>query len=247
MSELKDFWLAEEKRTMIGWDFSNLDNRWEMEDLPWDYFELVKKYNIADFKLLDMGTGGGELLLQIKHPYNNTFATEGYRQNYELCKETLEPLGITIRFFENDIIPYEDEMFDLVINRHESYNPLEVYRVLKPNGVFITQQVGNDNNKAMSEFLIGKRKSLFLNNYLPIAVKQITDCGFRIIESDEIYVEMKYFDIGALVYYAKIIEWEFAGFSVEKCYNKLVELQNKIDDCGYVGSTEHRYYLVAKK
>ena len=247
MDELKDFWLAEESRSMVGWDFSTLDNRWEMEDLPWDYFEIVNKYLRAEDKLLDMGTGGGELLLQINHPYNNTYVTEGYKPNYELCQKNLMPLGITVKFVENDNIPYDDEMFDIVLNRHDTYNPVEVNRVLKPDGIFITQQVGNDNSKEISEFLLGKRKNLFPNNYLPIALKQITDYGFKIIDSGEKYAEIKFFDIGALVYYAKIIEWEFEGFSVQKCYNKLVELQNKIDDCGYVTSVEHRYYFVARK
>jgi Methylase involved in ubiquinone/menaquinone biosynthesis len=246
MDKLKDFWLQEENRGMMGWDFSSLDSRWEMDDLPWDYFDIVNKYNGKEYRLLDMGTGGGELLKKIGHPYNLTSITEGYKPNYELCKKELSPLGITVKYIEpDDIIPYEDETFDIVLNRHESYNPLEVKRVLKPKGIFITQQVGNDNNKEMSEYLLGKRNNNFPNCYLDIATKELL--GFDVIESDEVYANINFFDIGALVYYAKIIEWEFEGFSVEKCYDKLLELQKQIDSNGFASSIEHRYYLVAQK
>ncbi len=34
--------------------------------------------------------------------------------------------------------------FDLILNRHESYHPGEIARVLAPGGTFLTQQVGGD-------------------------------------------------------------------------------------------------------
>lgn len=43
-----------------------------------------------------------------------------------------------------DVLPYEDESMDIIINRHESYDIYEVYRVLKKGGIFITQQVGGE-------------------------------------------------------------------------------------------------------
>ncbi|WP_365845908.1 hypothetical protein [Clostridium sp.] len=38
--------------------------------------------------------------------------------------------------------PFEDNTFDIVINRHESYCVSEVKRILKTDGIFIAQQVG---------------------------------------------------------------------------------------------------------
>ena len=46
----------------------------------------------------------------------------------------------------------DDNEFDIVINRHESYNEKELFRILKPNGLFITQQVGAYNNKDLATF-----------------------------------------------------------------------------------------------
>ena len=38
-----------------------------------------------------------------------------------------------------DNMPFDDDSFDMIINRHGNYNVKELYRVLKPNGLFITQ------------------------------------------------------------------------------------------------------------
>ena len=58
---------------------------------------------------------------------------------------------------------------------------------------------------------------------------------------------MRFFDIGALVHYARIIEWEFPGFSVDGCYGKLKELQGELSREGCISTIGHRFYVVAEK
>lgn len=131
--------------------FSHLKNRWEEQATPWDYRKIIDQYLSNEHSLLDMGTGGGEFLLTLGHPYENTSITEGWEPNINLCKETLEPLGIRVKqVFDDNLLPFEDQTFDVIINRHESYNLKEVRRVLKKEGIFITQQVGEG---IMSGFL----------------------------------------------------------------------------------------------
>jgi hypothetical protein len=67
------------------------------------------------------------------------------------------------------------------------------------------------------------------------------------LEEREDFPKAYYYDVGALVYMAKIIEWEFPGFSVERCFKKLLELQETVEAQGYFTSTEHRYLLVLRK
>ena len=45
-----------------GWDFSWLDARSTTEDLPWSYAEEVARYAATARTMVDMGTGGGEVL-----------------------------------------------------------------------------------------------------------------------------------------------------------------------------------------
>ena len=74
--ELFEYLKKEESKTITGWDFSYLDGRWDDEELPWDYKAIVLQYLNPNYKLLDMGTGGGEFLMSLNHPYNNTSVTE---------------------------------------------------------------------------------------------------------------------------------------------------------------------------
>ena len=78
-------------------------------------------------------------------------------------------------------------------------------------------------------------------------VENAEKLGFEILECQQAYPVTKYFDVGAFVYLAKIIEWEFPQFSVEKCFNRLLMLHATIDEKGYFESVEHRYILILRK
>jgi SAM-dependent methyltransferase len=241
-------WLAEEAAAFQGWDFSRLDGRMIEEPLPWDYREIVGQYLHADHKMLDMGTGGGEFLLSLNHPYQNVFVTEAYPPNVELCYKKLTPLGITVRqIADDDILPYDDAMFDIVLNRHESFDAQEVFRVLKPGGIYITQQVGGENNRALSELLIDDFAPTLTQHSLSVNQTLLQGAGFEIRQCGEYFPAVKFFDVGAVVYFAKIIEWEFPGFTVSECFNALLKLQRILEEQGCIESREHRFYLVCIK
>ncbi|WP_242865989.1 hypothetical protein [Desnuesiella massiliensis] len=48
------------------------------------------------------------------------------------------------------------------------------------------------------------------------------------------------------MYYAKIIQWEFPGFSVETCFDELCKLQKELINKPYIESYEHRLIVVAR-
>lgn len=246
--ELKKIWEKEEQATFRGWDFSYLKDRWEDEELPWDYEAILKKYLNPDYKLLDMGTGGGEFLLSLNHPYKNTSVTEMWPPNVKLCKERLEPLGIEVnQVFNDSELPFEDNTFDIIINRHESFDIKEIARILKTNGIFITQQVGAMNNEALSKALIKDFTPLYPDNTLDNNVKALKDNSFEILYGDEYFPYLRFKDIGAIVYFAKIIQWEFPNFSVENCFEELCKLYDDISLTGYIESIEHRFIIVCRK
>lgn len=241
-------WKQEEMRAFHGWEFSYLDNRWDMEDLPWDYISLVRKYRRNSHTLLDMGTGGGEILLSLCHPFKKSNVTEGYVPNLILCRERLQPLGITVKYIENDnCIPYQDNYFDIVINRHESFNFNEVYRVLKSNGIFITQQVGCDNSRVLSEKVTGVPLAINEEKCLQSVINKVQEDKFEVLYKNEYYAKLNFFDVGAIVFYAKNISWEFPNFSVNRHSDNLIKLQAEIDDKGKVESVEHRHVMILKK
>ncbi len=246
--ELMKYLLSEEQKSFQGWDFSHLNGRWESEPLSWNYTRVLNNYRRNTDILLDMGTGGGEFILNLGHPYHLISVTEGWKPNLLLCKERLEPFGITVKYVdEDDKLNYPNEQFDLVINRHESFDVTEVYRVLKHGGHFITQQVGNLNDRELVEKLLGHIPLPFPKHDLKHNVELLQDAGFMILEQMEEMSQMKLFDLGAVVYFAKQIVWEFPGFSVNKCFEQIKDLGEEINQRGYVSSREHRFLTVARK
>lgn len=248
--ELKNKWLEEENISHIkGWDFSHINNRYEEENkLPWNYESIIKKYLHNDMKLLDYDTGGGEFLLSLNHPYDNTYATEGFKPNVKYCESIFNSLGVHFKECSDcNNIPFDNDFFDIIINRHGDFSPKEMYRLLKKDGLFITQQVGENNDRDLVEFVLPEVEKPFPGLNLENQKKLFIKAGFEVIEAGEYYGPIKFYDVGAFVWFARIIEWEFPGFTVNKCFNKLLELQKQIDEKGYIEGTIHRYMLVLKK
>jgi len=243
-------WKAEEEIAHIrGWDFSHIEGRYtEQENLPWDYRSVIREYLQDDRKLLDIDTGGGEFLLSLNHPYGNTAATENYPPNVELCKEVLLPLGIDFRVGDGkEILPFVDACFDMVINRHGDFNPQEIHRVLKPGGLFITQQVGAENDRELTELLCGETEMPFPEQYLNLISRKFVEADFKVLRGEEYFGPIRFFDVGALVWFARIIQWEFPGFSVDTHLDNLLNAQTVLEKQGSVDGKIHRFLLIAQK
>ena len=250
IQKLRTAWKEEESQSHIhGWDFSHISGRYEEAGrLPWDYREIVQSHRRDDMCLLDIATGGGEFLLSLGHPYENTAATEGYPPNVALCQKTLSPLGIDLReMADAEKMPFDDAQFDLVIDRHGAYCISELWRVLKPGGLFITQQVGEDNDRELVELLLPGTPKPFPGLNLREQAELFVRAGFEIIKGDEHFRPIRFYDVGALVWFARIIEWEFPGFSVDACFDRLLEAQGILEERGVIEGRVHRYMLVARR
>ena len=245
--QLKEFWLKEEKHAFHGWDFSHLENRWITISESWDYEKIVREHLHPKNYLLDMGTGGGEFLLSLGHPYKKTSVTEAWLPNIQLCLEKLQPLGISVYPVQEEApLPIASDSFDIVINRHESYNVHEVMRVLKSGGIFITQQVGGENCISL-EKRINLEECIHPVFSLATELLQFHDCGFSVEYAEESFPELQFFDVGAIVFWAKIIQWSFPGFSVEKNFAQLCALQDDLALNGVISSLQHSFIIVARK
>ncbi|MDO4740110.1 MAG: methyltransferase domain-containing protein [Eubacteriales bacterium] len=248
--ELKRIWKAEEDVAHIhGWDFSHIEGRYRQEGgLPWEYGALVREFLTPEKKLLDIDTGGGEFLLSLEHPYENTAATEAYAPNAALCRSVLCPLGVDFREARGDgPLPWPDESFDMVINRHGSYCAQEYFRVLRPGGLFITQQVGAMNDRELVDLLCPGVSENFQGHWLADCREECERAGFAVMREGEGFQAIRFFDIGALVWFARIIEWEFVGFSVDTHFERLLEAQEILEKNGSVDGRAHRFMLAARK
>ncbi len=248
--ELRRIWKTEESMPFSGWDFSHLKGRYVEEPLPWDYREKVLDFLKPDVRLLDMATGGGEFLLSLGHPCRLTSVTEGWEPNFALCKRRLEPLGISVKKCScgpGEIMPFPDDAFDLVLNRHGSYDAGEVRRILKPGGFFLTQQVGGQNGRTLAQRLLPEFCRPGMDFNLENELPKFREAGFRVMYRNQAYPVARILDVGALCFHAKAIAWEFPGFSVDACFDRLLALQKEVEERGFVENQEHRFILIVKK
>lgn len=249
-SQWRDLWKQEEARAQVhGWDFSPIQGRFDEErDLPWRYRDVVRSYLREEDRLLDYDTGGGEFLLSLGHPPARTAATEGYPPNVRLCREALTPLGIDFRpCGDPGAIPFPGGHFDLILNRHGSFCPGELFRLLRPGGVFITEQVGEDNDRDLVQRVLPEVEKPFPHLNLTEQRAAFEAAGFQILQGEEAFRPIRFFDVGAFVWFARVIQWEFPGFSVDRCFEGLWAMQEDLERDGVIQGTIHRYLLVARK
>ena len=235
---------------ITGWDFSPLVQSGRMKEspLPWDYAAIVKEHIPLAESMLDMGTGGGEFLKTLTPLPTKTYATENYEPNVKIAEENLKPLGVqVVSGFKDISLPFENNLFDLVINRHEHYVPSEVSRILKPGGYFITQQVKGNCDKEILESLKIKTEVEFADWSLRAAVKELEKNNFTIIQQNESTGYTEFSDIDALVSYIKVINWLVPDFTREKYEENILLAEDTIRSEGSFKSTYDRFYVIAKK
>jgi SAM-dependent methyltransferase len=248
MNEFERYKKEADEAVFEGWDFSFLKDRFIEKDLSWNYREIVKSKIKKSGVLLDMGTGGGEILSSLRDflPLR-TFATEGYKPNVRIARKTLEPLKINVIEVENDeTLPFEDETFDLIINRHESFSSRELNRILKRGGEFITQQCGEMDNIELNHYFNDNSRDK--NEWcLARAVRELEDNGIKIKYKKEEFIDSRFLDIGAVIYYLKVITWQIPDFRIEENFEKLKELHAKIKKEDGFATSQHRFIVVGEK
>ena len=236
-----------------GWDFSYLSGRWVEEEPPWSYRERVVALLRGGVRsLLDMGTGGGEFLASLAPLPPASVATEAYAPNVPVAARRLHPLGVrVVAIGDDERLPFADDSFDAVINRHESYVPSEVFRILRPGGRFITQQVGELETIELNEQLQARVHGRVTPSYpgwnLDTALAGLVQAGFEIVDRREAFPRSIFYDIGAVVYYLRAVPWQIPDFSVEAYRDALFALHRRIEAEGALVARAHRFYIEARK
>lgn len=231
-----------------GWDFHWLDGRMLQDDPPWDYPALVKQHLNDVHSLLDMGTGGGELLASLAPLPPDTHATEAYPPNQRIARERLSPLGVEIHEIDDETpLPFNDERLEMVINRHESFDPTEVFRILKPGGLFITQQVGGLDNLELNQFFEENISYPFVHWGLAPILTKLYETDWLVERTQKAALTSTFLDIGAVVYYLKVIAWQIPEFDPDSFQDQLIALHNIIERQGKFEATAHRFLVIARK
>ena len=239
-----------------GWDFSWFDGRASEERPPWGYARLLAKRlaalaAVSGSAVLDLQTGGGEVLASIPAWPQTLVATECWPPNIELARRNLAPLGgrVVPMRREVDDLPFRDESFDLVTSRHPvSVRWDEVARVLKPGGSYLSQDVGDGSVRELTEFMIGPLPDRDGPTRDPWwSVQGAQSAGLEVVDLREFRGRMEFGDIAAVVHFLRKVVWIVPGFTAAGYASRLRALHERIQTSGPFRATSVRFLIEARK
>lgn len=212
---------------VAGWDFG-----WGQESgrvitvrpVPWDYAALAADALRDATAALDMGTGGGEFLDGLPGLPPRMVATESWPPNVPVAARRLARRGVPVIHTEGATdnplqtgdetgrLPFGDQAFDLVLNRHESFAAREVARVLAPGGRFLTQQAmsGSDQLHALLGLRPLRRPAMDLD----LLIGQVLRAGLTVEAAETGCEVIRFADVGALAWYLRMVPWAVPGFDI---------------------------------
>lgn len=246
-AELQELLKAEEQaRSSTGWDLSFLGVRHLGEPVPWDYQELAREALARSHSAVDLGTGGGEVLLRVaKSAGGRLFATEQWGPNARLAHSRLKPHRIPLVWCEAEgrRIPFRDAAFDLVLDRHEAFDPGEVDRLLAPGGVVLTQQVTSRSMPELRGFI--PRATAFADHDREYA-GAFESLGYE-VEFRRHDFQIAFPWLASLVQFLVVAPWTVPEFSVERDIAALLRLERELSTLDGIAFSDGRYLLRARK
>jgi SAM-dependent methyltransferase len=220
------------------WGAGFLPGRYREEPPPWEYAAIAGRYLRDADALLDMGTGDGSKLLALGPLPPRTVAYEEWAPTVPAAARTLRPAGVPLVRCQGSTenteppepgrpaLPFRDGAFDLVVNRHEAFAPADVRRILRPGGVFVTQQVGGDHGAELRR-LLGYDAPPPASWDLAQARRQAEAAGLVVLDGAEAALESGCADVGALVAYLRSVPWYVPDFTVTRYRERLHALHRR--------------------
>lgn len=176
------------------WDFSKFEI--ETESLTnWDLYETLKKVATKDSRILDLGTGGGEKVLEFFPECQEILATDFSKAMIETANKNLQASGrrnITFRLMDNLQMDVPKEYFDIVVARNTVTDPKQIYECLKNGGYLLIHGVDRADCWSL-KYLFGKgqgytdKKPISLIDY-----ENVLKAGFKDVELIPLH-EREYF------------------------------------------------------
>lgn len=246
--EEKDFYDKVGKN--IGWDFSKINSRTIVENKTWNITDIIKNYLNKDKIVLDLGVGGGEKALLLAPLCKELVGVDNSEEMIIKAKQNLKQTSNdNCRFIIANVnsLPFKEKSFDIITCRHAPIDVKEVHRVLKKEGIFISQQVGEEDKLNIKEiFGRGQNWGHKSGEQVEGVLKRFKELNFEIIRFEkynaaEYYKDMQ--DIIFLLENTPIIP----NFNIDLDKEKLKELEVKYSSSKGIKTNSNRFLLVVQK
>ncbi len=227
-----------------GWSFDDVSSTPLDPGPTWDYEAIARERAQAARRILDLGTGGGEVLQRIVSGLKGQIvATEEWEVNAPVARRGLAPLGGEVVRCSSLALPFAGASFDLVLDRHEELDPGEIDRVLSPGGHLVTQQVISDHWPELTEFF--PQRQIFPDHY-HLYSAALESVGMRVNRARQTQ-RVAYASLGDVVYMLLIAPWTIPGFDPVRDIDALLALEDACRTSDGIVLTEGYYLIEAEK
>ena len=110
----------------------------------WDLYGLLQDYAGPDSRILDLGTAGGEKILEFFPDCAEILGTDYSPGMIETARANLAKSGrknISFKVMDNLNMDVPDGHFDIVVARHTCTDPVQILKCLKPGGHLLIRGV----------------------------------------------------------------------------------------------------------
>ena len=224
-----------------GWEFAWLDGRALGSEPSWSYPDLARSLLRRATSLLDLDTGGGELLAELAPLPSHTVAVESSAANSPVAQVRLTPFGVSVV----TELPGGEEEFDVVLSRHGRLPAADIARLLRPgNGRVLTQQVGSDDLAGLNVAL-GAPPPHPRRWTADVAVAELEAAGLEVTDVREERPPLTFPDIGAVVHQLRRVPWQVRDFTAQRYDKALRRLDAIIATRGEFTVATHRFLVEA--
>ncbi|BCJ54253.1 methyltransferase [Actinoplanes sp. NBRC 14428] len=227
---------------ITGWEFAWLDGRAVGSDPSWSYPSLARSLLRRAHGVLDLDTGGGELLAELAPLPSHTVAVESWAPNVPVARDRLAPYGVSVV----TELPGGEEEFDVVLSRHGRLPAEDIARLLRRGGTVLSQQVGSDDLADLNAEL-GAPPPAPQRWTAATAVAALEAAGLEVTDVREERPPLTFHDVGAIVYQLRAVPWQVRDFSPERYERALRRIDGVIRTQGQFTATAHRFLVRASR
>jgi len=242
IAELQPY--IERARRFSGWTFDMVRQTPLGPDYPWDYEAIAREHARPGGWLLDIGTGGGEVLSRIVAGLDvRAVATEEWHGNAPVAQRRLAPLGVAVLAARSTSLPFREGSCDLVLSRHEEFDPEALARLLRPGGAIVTQQVGPSYWEEQRQFF--PRRTEWGDHFAQYT-HAFAAAGLR-VRAQRHERKMAYETLGDVVFMMLVTPWELPDFDPIAEIDQLLAMEDALRTEDGIVFTEPRYLIVAER
>jgi SAM-dependent methyltransferase len=198
---------------------------------------------------LEVQAGVGSMIGRLPSLPALSVATEGFPPSVARAAPRLRSTGVqlVVTSQTRQALPFAAGTFELVISRH----PIavwwrEIARVLRSGGTYLAQHVGPHSLRSLREFLMGPLPDA--SNRDPQVERRAAEAAGLVVQSMQLErPRTAFFDIGAVVYFFRLVAWIVPGFTVATYRDALRELHETIGREGAFETRASRTLIEAAK